>query len=498
MENEPKTNDSGKQTINIQIPTVDNIAKRRPLIPFSFAIVIIFFFFNFFLVKCGGQEIGSVTGINLVTGTELKSNDMITGRETKGEEIPRNIWAIIALASAIIGLGGFLIKEKREAVIGTGVGVIGFGSLVILQFAINNAIGQKGQGQINVSFQFGYWGALFAMGVAGILSYLRMQKTHRIVVHVSPPSPNTAPVAEAVSHQQTMDPPPPLKSNFDTFAWLKKNKNIVIGVVGACILLYGVYYFFLRHDPVKDGQNAAASICDCSKQQNEQLIACYKKFIADFTSYKFSGRQEARTKLESLVQPITNLYRECYDKNQQKLEQKKGRYITDQEQMGKFEYAFNAQNGICSSNSNELNSLNTEVANKINEYVGPVEKEQAKQDSIAAAKVAEMAAQADMAFDNATKHLPSHNQMKLDLIGRNLTNANWNFAKLEEIKSFKITNETFQKNTHTYIGTVELGLQDYKNRDRFHSTAVITYTWDINSNTWSFQSIVSQEYHQVR
>jgi hypothetical protein len=286
--------------------------------------------------------------------------------------------------------------------------------------------------------------------------------------------------------------------DFEIGKWLIKNKKIIIGIIGACIILLGLYYFFLKHDPVKDGQNIASSICDCGKKQNEQMIDCYKKYISDFNSYKFSGRQEARTKLESLVQPITNSYQQCYDKNQQKLEKRKERYITDQEQIGNFEYAFNAQNGLCNNNSNELNSLNTEVANKINEYIGPVEKEQAKQDSIAAAKAAEIAAQADIAFDNATKNIPSHNQMKKDLIGRNLTNATWNFDKLEEIKSFKITNETFQKNTHSYIGNVELGLQGYNTRIRYHSTAVITYTWDINSNTWNFQSIVSQDYHQVR
>jgi len=80
MENQNQESGTGQQTINIQVPSADNIASRRSLIPLLFAAVIIFFFFNFFTLSCGGQKVGSVTGINLVTGTELKDRDMFSGR----------------------------------------------------------------------------------------------------------------------------------------------------------------------------------------------------------------------------------------------------------------------------------------------------------------------------------------------------------------------------------------------------------------------------------
>jgi hypothetical protein len=206
MENSNQNSGSGQQTINIQVPSAENIANRRSLIPTMFAIVIVFFFFNFFTVKCANQEIGSVTGFNLVTGTELKNQDMFTGEETKGEKMPPNAWAIIAFGAAIIGLGAFLIRDKREAMIGTGAAVIGFGSLIILQFAIKNAIDQKGEGQLETSMQFGYWGALLAMGVAGFISYLRLKKTQKIIVNFTPPN-TTPPTDENTSHHQiTVNP----------------------------------------------------------------------------------------------------------------------------------------------------------------------------------------------------------------------------------------------------------------------------------------------------
>lgn len=183
MENQNQEGVSGQQTIKIQVPSADNIASRRSLIPILFAAVIILFFFNFFTVSCGGQKVGSVTGFNLVTGTELKDHDLISGKEIKSEKIPANIWAIIAFGVAIIGLGAFLIKDKNESFIGTGAGAIGLGSLVILQFVIKDSIEKKAEGSpFQIDFEFAYWVALIAMGVAGFISYLRMQRTQNIIV----------------------------------------------------------------------------------------------------------------------------------------------------------------------------------------------------------------------------------------------------------------------------------------------------------------------------
>jgi len=239
MENQNQNRGQGQQTINIQVPSADNIASRRPLIPASFTFAIILFFFTFCDFKCGGQKIFSVTGINLVTGTELKDHDMFTGRETKGKEIPASIWAIFAFGAAIVGLGAFLIKEKREALIGTGAGAIGFGSLLILQFVIKSTIDKEARGQLEADLQFPYWGALIAFAVAGIISYLRLQKTHNFVVRVSPPT-TTTPTAENISQPTIISTPQ--TSNFDIGEWATKNKRQVTfgtsGILAILILLF--------------------------------------------------------------------------------------------------------------------------------------------------------------------------------------------------------------------------------------------------------------------
>ena len=524
MENQNQNSGMGHQTINIQVPSTENIASRRPLIPLLFAITVIFFFFNFFTVSCGGEKIGSVKGIDLVTGTQLKSKDMFSGRETEGEKIPSSAWAIIAFGAAIIGLGAFLMKEKREAVVGTGAGAIGFASLLILQFVVKNAIEEKSEGAPLVTdFQFAYWGALIAMGIAGFISYLRMQKTHSIVVSFTPQSNPTAPDAVNFSQPNASDNLIQQTNNFDAGEWFSKNVNTIIktvgiwvrknskflvGIAGTFIVVFGIYYLLLRHDPTNDGKNIASSICDCAKVRETQLIECYQKYLSDFDSYNFSGRQEARQKLETLIQEINNSYEQCYAINQEKLLEFKKRYITNQEKIGKFEYAFNAMQGLCNNNNNELNSLNSQVLRKISNFIGTVEIEQARQDSIAAVKAAEIAeklevekearlAQAEAAFMNATKKIPSIEQIKTDIIGKQLINAPWNFDKPEEIIGFRQLGVTFQKDSRLYIGKFEINLEGYRSKRRSQSIALVTYYWDIYSDTWNFQRIVSQEFKYI-
>ena len=372
MENQNLESGAGQQTINIQVPSADNIASRRSLIPLLFAAVIIFFFFNFFTVSCGGQKIGSVTGINLVTGTELKDRDMFSGRETKGEKIPASAWAIIAFGAAIIGLGAFLIKEKREALIGTSAGAIGLGSLLILQFAIKSAIEKKAEGAIQTDFQFAYWGALIAIGIAGFISYLRMQKSHNIVVPITPPSPPAPIIAENITQTLASNNPIQQTNNFDIGEWFSKNNKIVISIVGIAIIVFGVYYFFIKHDPVKDAKNATSAFCDCSTKYNDAMIKANEEFIKSFDSYNFKKRQEARNKLQELQNAVNSENSNCNSVAQQKYSEKRNRYLADKELLEKFDFAFIAQSGSCNpANQGKHSTLSVEVENKISSIKDP-------------------------------------------------------------------------------------------------------------------------------
>jgi hypothetical protein len=459
MENQNQENVSGQQTINIQVPSADNIASRRSLIPLLFAIVIIFFFFNFFTVSCGGQKVGDVKGIDLVTGTQLKSQDMFSDGETDGEKIPSSAWAIIAFSAAIIGLVAFLIKEKREAIIGTGTGAIGFGSLLILQFVVKNAIEKKAEGNpFEIDFHFAYWGALIAMGLAGFISYLRMRKTHNIVVSVAPPSnmsnesSSSQPKSSVTPAQQT--------STFDIGEWFGKNIKIIIGVLSICAVLFVMWYFFLKPNPIKDAKNVAAAYCDCSTKYNDAMIEVNEEFIKSFDNYGFKKRQEARYKLQDLQNKVSLDYSNCNNIANQKHNEKRNKFIASKELLEKFDYAYNAQSSLCKpSNQSKLTSLYSEIEEKIGSIKEP---------------------------------LPDIEKIKADLLGHKI--FNWNFDALSEFNQATIQNVNESSNYAEF--NIKLHLVGYRNPETDIHDAEMLVSYRQSNEGWYFNDIKPIYYTQ--
>ena len=457
-------NNTEQQYKNLQTTTINNLSNRRQLIPLAFALVIVFFFFTFCNFECAGQKFGSVTGFNLVTGTELASRDMITGSETKGQEIPPNVWAIFAFATSIIGLGAFLIREKREAKIGTGAGIIGFGSLIILQFAIKSAIDEKSRGGVDVDFQFPYWGALISFAVAGIVSYLRMQDKHNIVVGVPLQSTLTTPPIENSSRLQTSLNSVQPSNNLDigdwfinnqkiVNGWFRKNKKYILIAFASVVVLYGVFYFFIKNDPENDAKNAASAFCDCSTKYNDAIIKIDGDFVKSFDTYGFKKRQEARNKLQELQNSANADNSTRFSAAQLKYNDLRNRYITDQEMLSKFDFAYNSMSGTCNpSNQSQLTSMYSVVENKITAIKDPE---------------------------------PDIEKIKNDLIGQKI--PGWNFEYLSEIKLATISNTT--RSTARIEFQIDLHMVGYTKTDDSYNDAQVIVTYLSGNDGWYFNNV---------
>jgi hypothetical protein len=405
MENQDSN--SGQQTINIQVPSAENIASRRSLIPILFAITIMFFFFNFFTVSCGGQKIESVTGVNLIIGKDIKDSDMFSNRKN-GDRVPPNAWAIIAFGAAIIGLGAFLIKDKNEAKIGTGAGIVGVVSLIILQIVMRSTIDQKGEGQLDVSFHFGYWAALIAIGIAGFISYLRLKISPKGVVDALPSTATDAQFSKSVSHPVTPELSNNKANNFEIGKWLIKNKWALIIATTALVVLFCVYYFFIRHDPVKDAEISAIAYCDCSIKSNDVKIKVNEEFIKSFDTYDFKKRQEARSKLQKLQDLEISRNPNCYGAAHEKYNKKRNRYVADKGLLEKFDFAYNTKSATCNpSNQSKLSILIEQIENNIATIKDPE---------------------------------PNIDKIKTDLIGQEI--PGWRFDYLNEFRSSEILNTT--------------------------------------------------------
>lgn len=453
METQHQNTNQEKQTISIEVPTVENIASRRSYIPALFALAIIFFFFTFCEFRCGGEKIGSVTGFNLVTGTELFDSESMD----EAEKVPANIWAILALAAGIVGLGVYLIKDKREALIGTGAGAIGFGSLLILQFAIKHALQKNAEVAIDTVFKFGYWGALIAMLIAGIISYLRMKQMSRIGTDLPQHQPALAADTDRNNPVQTTTPPSfhagPSSEGFDVLGWLKTNMRIVAGVLAVLLILVLVYFFFLKHNPLKDAKRISAAYCDCTEQYYEGLIGIKDNYINNFSSFNFQKRFEARDKLVELQKPVEAAYAECNNRVNAKYSKLRERFISDEANLEKFDLMYNELQENCNPpNQAKMFETSNEIEGIISSVKDPG---------------------------------PDIEEIKADLIGE--TVPGWQFDALSEIQKATIVKATYGSDMLEYI--IDLKLSGINNPETDIHDAQILVTYYLDDEGWYFDDL---------
>lgn len=167
--------------VSIELPNMETITSRRHYIPGLFGITILFFFFSFCELSCQGQRFAKISGINLVTGTQIEgpqSNSSFgfgAPSQEESQKMPGNIWALIALLAAAGGLTIFLIRHKNENMAGAIAGATGAVALLVLQITLSDSIKLQGRGMITISFLFPYWASLLALAGAGTLCYLRFK-----------------------------------------------------------------------------------------------------------------------------------------------------------------------------------------------------------------------------------------------------------------------------------------------------------------------------------
>ena len=207
-----------QRNITVQIPVVN----QRTIIPVLFGAAALFFFFTFCEISCGNQRLAAMTGIEMMTGTEIKGGEMfgkefeemvkskagslgkedglsddekesdtmpVDSDEPGNKSIPPNIWAILAFVEALVGLGVYLMRTKVQGLIGGIAGVSGAVFLLVMQILMTNAVKEQGGGfaMIEAKFTLAYWGSLLALLTAGVMSFLVMKTTKPEDEYAPPP-----------------------------------------------------------------------------------------------------------------------------------------------------------------------------------------------------------------------------------------------------------------------------------------------------------------------
>lgn len=142
-----------------------------------FGLIIIFFFLPFINIRCSGQKIITLTGIQLVAGRNIESPSPRMYGESQTRKIKGEPLAIFAFLSAIVGLGLSLLKDKKSLITSIISGIAGIIFLLSLKIKLDNDILKAGKGMLQLEYLGGYWlSFLLFLFVVGWNIYLLSQK----------------------------------------------------------------------------------------------------------------------------------------------------------------------------------------------------------------------------------------------------------------------------------------------------------------------------------
>ena len=144
--------------------------------PGFYGVIILCFFMPFVNLTCSGQKIKSLSGFQLITGTEVKANEMFGELSENNEpreknEVDPQPLALFALISAVAGLGLSFIRKKIITLITAAISVLGFILLILLKVILDGDAKLSAQNVLTLDYQFGYWLAVLLFIGSAIIQW---------------------------------------------------------------------------------------------------------------------------------------------------------------------------------------------------------------------------------------------------------------------------------------------------------------------------------------
>jgi hypothetical protein len=126
-----------------------------------FGLALLCFFLPFVQFSCTMQRnIGfPVTGIQLVTGTEIQNPQFdgpFGGPGGKSEKVPASGMAILAFLCTLGALGVCFVSLRQGTLLAAVLGGLGFVFLLLLKAHLDQEAVKQGQGMMVVDYKFGF------------------------------------------------------------------------------------------------------------------------------------------------------------------------------------------------------------------------------------------------------------------------------------------------------------------------------------------------------
>jgi hypothetical protein len=149
--------------------------------PAVYVVIVILFFMPFVNLSCGGQTIMSISGFQLITGTEVKADGMFgsemnsTNEQNKDQnkEIESQPLALLAFVAAIIGLILSFFQKRITALSSIVVSIAGVIFLLLLKVSLDGDadLNVSGQNVITLDYQFAYWFSIILFIAGAVINW---------------------------------------------------------------------------------------------------------------------------------------------------------------------------------------------------------------------------------------------------------------------------------------------------------------------------------------
>lgn len=149
--------------------------------PAFYGAIILLFFMPFVNISCGGQTIMSISGFQLITGTEVNASGMFGGElKTNSEmntdqkkEVDPQPLALFAFIAALAGLILGFFKMRVIAITNIVLSAAGVVFLILLKINLDGDanLNVRGQNVITLDYQFAYWLSIILFIVAAAVQW---------------------------------------------------------------------------------------------------------------------------------------------------------------------------------------------------------------------------------------------------------------------------------------------------------------------------------------
>ena len=149
--------------------------------PAIYVVIVILFFMPFVNLSCGGQTIMSISGFQLITGTEVDAKGMFGGEMNSTDEmgtdekkeIESQPLALFAFLAALIGLIISFFKMRIPALVNIVVSIAGVIFLLLLKVSLDADadLNVSGQNVITLDYQFAYWLSIILFIVGAVVQW---------------------------------------------------------------------------------------------------------------------------------------------------------------------------------------------------------------------------------------------------------------------------------------------------------------------------------------